>query len=53
MAKTPGTRALATFGLNVRRRREALDLSQLESPEKASVSWVTFLAKPGSLASKT
>ncbi len=35
MAKTPRTRALATFGLNVRKRREALKLSQLEAAEKA------------------
>jgi hypothetical protein len=53
MAKTPRTRALATFGLNVRKRREALKLSRIEAAEKASVSWVTFLAKPGSLASET
>ncbi len=50
MAKTPRTRALATFGLDVRKRREALELTQLEAAEKGSVSWVTFLAEPGSLA---
>ena len=37
MAKTPRTRALATFGLNVRKRREALELSQLEAAEKADL----------------
>ena len=35
MAKTPRTLALATFGLNVRRRREALELTQLQATEKA------------------
>lgn len=37
MAKTPRTRALATFGLNVRKRREALEFSQLEAAEKADL----------------
>jgi transcriptional regulator with XRE-family HTH domain len=37
MAKTPRTRALATFGLNVRKRREALELTQLEAAEKADL----------------
>jgi transcriptional regulator with XRE-family HTH domain len=37
MAKTPRTRALATFGLNVRKRREVLDLTQLEAAEKADL----------------
>lgn len=37
MAKTPRTRALATFGLNVRKRREALKLSQLQAAEKADL----------------
>ena len=37
MAKPPRTRALATFGLNVRKRREALKLSQLKAAEKADL----------------
>ena len=37
MAKTPRTRALATFGLNVRKRREELELTQLEAAEKAEL----------------
>ena len=37
MAKTPRTRTLATFGLNVRKRREALKLSQLQAAEKADL----------------
>ena len=37
MAKTPRTRALATLGLNVRKRREGLDLTQLEAAEKADL----------------
>ena len=37
MAKTPRNRTLATFGLNVRRRREALKLSQLQAAEKADL----------------
>ncbi len=37
MAKTPRTRALATFGLNVRKRREALELSQLQAAERADL----------------
>lgn len=37
MAKTPRARPLATFGLNVRQRREALGLSQLKAAEKAEL----------------
>ena len=37
MAKTPRTRALATFGLTGRKRREVLDLTQLEAAEKADL----------------
>ena len=37
MAKTPRTRALATFGLNVRGRREGLKLSQIQLAEKADL----------------
>jgi hypothetical protein len=37
MAKTSRARARATFGLNVRRRREALKLSQLQAAEKADL----------------
>jgi transcriptional regulator with XRE-family HTH domain len=37
MAKTPRTRALATFGLNVRKRREALDLSQVDAAESCEL----------------
>lgn len=37
MAKTPLNRALATFGLNVRKRREELELTQLEAAEKADL----------------
>lgn len=37
MAKTPRTRALATFGVNVRKRREASGFTQLEAAEKANL----------------
>ena len=37
MAKTPRSRALATFGLNVRKLREALKLTQLEAAEKTDL----------------
>ena len=37
MAKTPRTRALATFGLNERGRREGLKLSQIQLAEKADL----------------
>lgn len=37
MAKSPRARALAVFGLNVRRRRETLGLSQLKAAEKADL----------------
>ena len=37
MAKTPRTRALAAFGLNVRKRREALTLSQVDAAEKCDL----------------
>lgn len=53
MAETPRTRALPTFGLNVRKRCEMLKLSQLEAADKASDSWVTLLAESGSLACET
>ena len=37
MAKTPGSRPQAAFGLNVRKRREALGLSQLKAAELADL----------------
>ena len=37
MAKTPRSRPLASFGLNVRKRRESLDLTQLEAAERADL----------------
>jgi len=37
MAKTPRTRALATFGLDVRKRREALELSQVDAAERCEL----------------
>ena len=38
MARTPRTRALATFGLNVRKRREALELSQVDAAEQCELN---------------
>ena len=37
MAKSPRSRPLAAFGLNVRQRREALGLSQLKAAERADL----------------
>ncbi len=37
MAKAPLSRPLASFGLNVRKRRESLDLTQLETAERADL----------------
>ena len=37
MAKAPRSRPLAAFGLNVRKRRESLDLTQLEAAERADL----------------
>ena len=37
MAKAPRSRPLATFGLNVRKRRESLDLTQIEAAERADL----------------
>jgi transcriptional regulator with XRE-family HTH domain len=37
MAKAPLSRPLASFGLNVRKRRESLDLTQLEAAERADL----------------
>ena len=37
MAKAPLSRPLASFGLNVRKRREFLDLTQLEAAERADL----------------
>ena len=37
MAKAPRSRPLASFGLNVRKRRESLDLTQLEAAERADL----------------
>jgi len=37
MAKAPRSRLLAAFGLNVRKRRESLDLTQLEAAERADL----------------
>ena len=37
MAKAPRSRPLATFGLNVRKRRESLDLTQIKAAERADL----------------
>lgn len=37
MAKAPRSRPLGTFGLNVRKRRESLDLTQIEVGERAEL----------------
>ena len=37
MAKAPRSRPLAAFGLNVRKRRESLELTQLEAAERADL----------------
>ena len=37
MAKAPRSRPLAAFGLKVRKRRESLDLTQLEAAERADL----------------
>jgi transcriptional regulator with XRE-family HTH domain len=37
MAKTPRTRALATFDLNVSKRREELELSQVAAAGKCNL----------------
>ena len=37
MAKPPRSRPLAAFGLNVRKRRESLDLTQIEAAERADL----------------
>ena len=37
MAKAPRSRPLASFGLNVRKRRESLDLTQIEAAERADL----------------
>ena len=37
MAKAPLSRPLAAFGLNVRKRRESLELTQLEAAERADL----------------
>ena len=37
MAKAPLSRPLVAFGLNVRKRRESLDLTQLEAAERANL----------------
>ena len=37
MAKASRSRPLASFGLNVRKRRESLDLTQLEAAERADL----------------
>ena len=37
MAKAPRSRPLAAFGLNVRKRRESFDLTQLEAAERADL----------------
>lgn len=37
MAKPPLTRPLATFGLNVRKRREFLSQTQIETAERADL----------------
>ena len=37
MAKAPRSRPLASFSLNVRKRREALDLTQIEAAERADL----------------
>ena len=37
MPKTPRSKTLATFGLNVRKRREHLGLSQNQAAEKADL----------------
>ena len=37
MAKAPLSRPLAVFGLNVRKRRESLELTQLEAAERADL----------------
>ena len=37
MAKAPRSRPLAAFGLNVRKRRESLDLTQIEAAERADL----------------
>src|ERR1700736_1297019 len=37
MAKSPRSRSLVAFGLNVRKRRESLALTQLETAERADL----------------
>ena len=37
MAKSPRTKPLAAFGLNVRKRREALGLTQNQAAERADL----------------
>ena len=37
MAKAPRSRPLAAFGLNVRKRRESLELTQIEAAERADL----------------
>ena len=37
MAKSPRSRPLATFGLNARKRREALCITQLKAAERADL----------------
>jgi transcriptional regulator with XRE-family HTH domain len=37
MAKSPRTKPLAAFGLNVRKRREALGLTQNQTAERAEL----------------
>ena len=37
MAKAPRSRPPASFGLNVRKRRESLDLTQIEAAERADL----------------
>ena len=37
MAKAPRSRPLASFGLDVRKRRESLDLTQIEAAERADL----------------
>ena len=37
MAKPPRSRPLAAFGLNVRKRRESLDLTQIEAAGRADL----------------
>ena len=47
MAKTPRTRALGTFGLNVRKRRVGLEFSQLQAAAKVDLDSTGFSRSEG------